>query len=444
MDEITRRGSLALGAGALATAGLIGARPAGAAIPVADVPAPKQPIEAGATLRVIRPTKFVDPDETIWNANTEKFTKATGVPVRVDFVGWEDLRPQVAVAARTGAGPDVVVGWANDPHLYSDKILDMTELATYLGKKYGGWGALPQKYGKKFGSDTWIALPMGCGGGALVWRKSWVNEAGYSTVPDDLGKFLDLCQKLKKNGHPPGFALGNAVGDGNGTATWLLWAHGGYQVDDKGQVAINRKETIAALKYGAELYKTFIPGTLSWLDPSNNKAYIAEEISLTQNGVSIYFVAKNDPKTAHVAADTEHSRMPGSLNGKAPEAANTLNAMVFKHTKFPNAAKEYLRFMMEAEQYDPWLTKCLGYWAHPLLAFDQSDCWKSDPKIIAYRDAQKMQFWDGYKGPINAAAAAVSSEYVLVQMFAGVASGQQTPEDGVKEAERRLRRIYKS
>ena len=182
MDDITRRGSLAIGAAA--SAGLLATR-AQAAIPTASVPLPKQPLEQGATLRVIRPTKFVDPDEIIWNENTAKFTKATGVPVRVDYVGWEDLRPQVAVAARTGAGPDVVVGWATDPHLYSDKIIDMTELADYLGKKYGGWGALPQKYGKKHGTNSWLALPMGCGGSALVWRKSWVNEAGYAAPPDE-------------------------------------------------------------------------------------------------------------------------------------------------------------------------------------------------------------------------------------------------------------------
>jgi multiple sugar transport system substrate-binding protein len=447
MTGFTRRESIAVGASALVGATALDARPAAAAIPMAKVDPPKHPVEAGATLRVIRPTKFVDPDETIWNENTAKFSKATGVAVRTDFVGWEDIRAQVAVAARTGAGPDVVAGWANDPHLYSDKIIDMTELATYLGKKYGGWGPLPERYGKKFGTNQWIALPMGCGGGALVYRKSWVSEAGYSVPPNELDKFLDLCRKLYKNGHPVGWALGNSQGDGNGTATWLLWAHGGYQVDEKNTVSINRKETIEALKYGAELYKTFIPGTLSWLDPSNNKAYLAEEISMTSNGVSIYFVAKSgaatNPAMAKITADTEHARLPGATNGRAPEAANTLNAMVFKHSKFPNAAKEYLRFMMEADQYDAWLTQCLGYWAHPLLAFDQSDCWKSDPKILPYRDAQKMTYYDGYKGPITAAAAAATAEYILVQMFAGVAAGQSTPQDAVKEAERRLTRIYK-
>ena len=90
---------------------------------------PKHAIEKDARLRVARPTKFVEPDETIFRQNTEKFSQATGVQVRVDFVGFEDLRPQTAVTANTGAGPDVVVGWMDDPHLYSDKLIDVTELA---------------------------------------------------------------------------------------------------------------------------------------------------------------------------------------------------------------------------------------------------------------------------------------------------------------------------
>jgi len=444
MDRFTRRDAFKMGTGAaLGASALAPEAMAQAGIPIANVPAPNQPIEAGATIRVIRPSKFVEADEVVWNENQAKFIKATGVQVRTDYVGWEDIRAQVAVAARTGAGPDVVAGWAADPHLYSDKILDMTELAEYLGKKYGGWGPLPERFGKKFGTNQWLSIPMGCGGGAMVWRKSWVNEVGYAGIPNELDRFLDLCRKLQKSGHPAGFALGNAVGDGNGTATWLLWSHGGYQVDEKGAVTITRKETIEALKYAAELYKTFIPGTLSWLDPSNNKAFIAEEVGLTPNGVSVYFVLKSDPKYAKIAEDTQHSRLPGAVGTRYPETANTLNAMVFKHTKFPNASKEFIRFMMEVEQYDPWLTKCLGYWAHPLLAFDKSAAWTSDPKVLPFRDAQKMPYWIGYKGPISAASGAVDAEYVLVQMFASVCSGQATPQEAAKEAERRITRIYR-
>jgi multiple sugar transport system substrate-binding protein len=59
--------------------------------------------------------------------------------VRVDNEGWEDVRPKAAVAANTGAGPDIILSTNDDANLYPDKLLDVTDLAEYLGKKYGGW-----------------------------------------------------------------------------------------------------------------------------------------------------------------------------------------------------------------------------------------------------------------------------------------------------------------
>jgi multiple sugar transport system substrate-binding protein len=441
MNIITRRSMLASGTAAAASLALPNF--AMSAIPVADVTPPKLPIESGATLRVLRPTKFVAPDEVIFRENIAKFTAQTGVPVRVDFVGWEDLRPQVGVAANTGAGPDVVVAWPDDPHLFSDKLIELSDIAEYLGKKYGGWYSLAERYGKKWGTNNWIAIPMGGSGGPAVYRKSWVKEAGFDTIPTDHANFLTLCRNLKKNGHPSGFALGNAVGDANAFCHWLLWSHGGYLVDEANKVAINSKETLEALKYAKELYPNFIEGTLSWQDPSNNKAYFAEEIGLTQNGVSVYFAFKTDPTKAAQTADTDHAPMPLGVSKTRAETALILNAMVFKHTKYPNASKEFIRFMMEQEQYEPWLTGCIGYWAQPLKSYAQSAVWTSDPKITAFRDTCGMEYWNGFKGPISQASGAATADYVNVQMFAAVASGQATPEDAVREAERRAKRFYR-
>ena len=98
---------------------------------------------------ILRPARFVEPDEVIFRANTAKFAKDFGVEVKVVFVGWEDLRQQGAVSANTGAGPDLILGWAEDPHIYADKVSEVSDVAEYLGKKYGGWMFLGEKYGKK-------------------------------------------------------------------------------------------------------------------------------------------------------------------------------------------------------------------------------------------------------------------------------------------------------
>ncbi len=357
MTGITRRESLVLGAAALGASGvpIIGARAQNAAamdVPMADVKPPEYKIEKGASLKLVRPAKFVDPDQTWWDSNTKKFTEATGVPVQVSYLSWEDLGPQTAVIANTGAGADIVIGFSISPFIYTEKLARMDDLAEYLGKKYGGWFDLALLYGRKWKTNDWIALPIGGGTGPTVYRISWVKQAGYDSIPNDLEGFMTLCQKLKQSGHPCGFSLGHALGDANGFAEWALWTHGGSVVDETGKVMLDSKPTIDALKYVAELYKYMIPGTIAWNDSGNNKAYAAGDIGLTFNGVSIYFVLKNskDPKLQEMAADTMHQKVPQGLAKRSPMSATILNGMLFKHSKYPNAAKEYLRFMMEAPQ----------------------------------------------------------------------------------------------
>src|SRR4030081_1910749 len=165
---------------------------------------------------------------------------------------------------------------------------------------------LAEKCGKRQKGNAWIGLPFGSTAGPLIYRKSMIQAAGFQKVPEDHAGFLELCKKLQAAGKPAGFALGNAVGDGNGFANWLLWSHNAALLDEEGNVIINSKETIAALKYLKELYPTFIAGTQSWNDVSNNRAYSSQEISLTANGVSLYFSLKKDQPTAEIAEENEH------------------------------------------------------------------------------------------------------------------------------------------
>ena len=441
---ITRRSILATGAGAaaLTVGGEAGAQ--SRVQSAAGVSAPQLAIESGATLRMLRPVRFVQPDEEVFRANCARFTQQTGVQVRVDFVGWEDINQQTAVTANTGAGPDMIVGFGDAPHIYADKLVEVSDIAEYLGRKYGGWMAVGEKYGKRHGTNNWIGLPFGGTAGPLVYRKSAVNEVGYQTPPSDHAGFLEMCRRLRRANKPAGFALGNAVGDGNGTANWLMWSFGASITDESGAVSINSPQTIASLNYLKDLYPTFVDGgTVSWGDISNNQAYAANTCWVTSNGVSLYFALKNDPATRAIADDTEHAELPRGTATSWPSAPLTLNAMVFKHSRFPNAAKALLAFLMEQPQYEPWLGANLGYWAHPLNAYKDSAVWTTDPKIAIFRDSMNNRFWNGYKGPISAASGQANAEYVTVQMYASVASGQATPEAAAREAERRARRIFR-
>ncbi len=397
--------------------------------------------EEGASLRLLRWSPFVKGDEDQWLANTKKFTDATGVQVRVDKESWEDIRPKAAVAANVGSGPDIMLVWFDDPHQYPDKLLDVTELADYLGNKYGGWYDGPRNYATR--DNKFIALPLTTIGNAIVYRESWVKEAGWSEFPTKTDDFLELCKALQKSGHPVGFTHGHGVGDGNNYAHWLLWSHGGKMVDESGKVTINSPETLKAIEYAMELYKTFIPGTEGWLDVNNNRAFLAGELSVIANGISAYYTAAHDPKLAEIAKDIRTTNLPIGPVGKSVELYQVSSAVIFNYTKYPNAAREYLRFMFEDAQMNDWITNSAGYCCQTLKAYADNPVWKADPNNAPYAKASETLRPNGYAGPLGYASAAVMADYVLVDMFAEAVTGQQTPQAAMERAEARANRYYR-
>lgn len=440
MKVITRRESLKIGAAALG-----GAAATSLTLPAVRAQEPTIDLkpEDGATLRVLRPAKFVAGDEKLWVENTEKYTLQTGVKVKVESQGWEDLRPKAAVAANVGKGPDVVYGWYDDAHQYPEKLIDLTDLAEYLDGKYGGWYDVCRKFGMRDGK--WISIPLGAAGGRVVYRVTALKEAGFDSWPTDVEGMLTLAQALSANGKPGGCSLGNSVGDGNGWCHWLVWAFGGKMVDEDDQVVINSPETIKALEYVAELYKTFVPGTLSWLDPSNNKAFLDGQISWTANGISIYYAAKNseDAKIKALAEDIGHGLLPIGPVGRRTESGLIVPAMVFAYSKYPKAAKDYVRFMLERDQYVPWQEASIGYFTQPLREYEKSPVWTADPKYTPFRDAMANMQWPGYAGSLGYASASVMADFVMVNMVAQAASGEKSPADAAAEAQRRAERYYK-
>jgi len=399
--------------------------------------------EKGAKLRVLRWKRFVQGDEDQYLANVRKFSEKYGVEVRVDAEGWEDVRPKAAVAANTGAGPDIILSTNDDANLYPEKLLDVTDVCTYLGAKYGGWYPVCDPYLRPDGKK-WIGVPLGVAGVCMVYRESHVKAAGFDSFPKDTDGFLRLCKALKEKGTPPGFALGIATGDGNTWCQWLVWAFGGKLVDKDNKVVIDSPETVKALEYAKELYGTFVPGTLSWLDPNNNKAFLDGQISLTNN-VSIYYAAKTstDPKVKEMAADINHANMPIGPIGRPTEFQLFFNQMIFKYTKYPKAAKEYLRFMMEAEQVDPWVQAAIGYVTPALRAYEKNPIWTSDPKHTPYRNSMVNMVPSGNAGKMGYASAGALSDFIIVNMVAEAASGSKTPKKAAERAQKRAERYYK-
>jgi multiple sugar transport system substrate-binding protein len=406
--------------------------------------APWKP-EKGAKLTILRWKRFVQSEEDAFMALVAAYSKATGVQLTVLNESLDDVQPKASVAANTGQGPDLFWGLYSLPHLFPTKVVDVTDVATYLGKKYGGWVPSAETYGKSGGK--WIALPIGYNGNVINYRQSMIEAAGHKEIPKETAGFLDLMKGLKAKNTPGGFALGRASGDGNAWVHWCLWAFGGNVVDAKDKVIINSPETAKALEYAQQLYANFVPGTASWNDSFNNKAFLSGEISLTNNGVSIYAAAKagadKDPKMKEIMTDMNHSLWPVGPVGKPTEFHIAYPMMIMRYSKFPQAAKAFMAFTLEAENYDKWLVGAVAYITHPLNAYDKNPVWTSDPKLTVARDCAKRTLTAGGLGSVGEKAASALADFLVLDMFASVCTGRTSVKDAISVAERQAKRIYR-
>ncbi|MFB6449650.1 ABC transporter substrate-binding protein [Bradyrhizobium tunisiense] len=439
MQDFTRRTLLQSGTALAATGMLTGP----ALFDFAKAWAQSAPwkAEPGAKLTVMRWKRFVPAEDDAFNAMVAAFKAATGTEMNVFSESFEDVQPKASVAANTGSGLDLAWGLHTLPQLFPTKVLKMNDVADYLGNKYGGWTDAAAKTCKQ-GND-WLGIPVATNGGYMTYRKSALDKAGFKEFPKDFPGFLEMCKALKANNTPAGFALGHASGDGNSWLHWVLWGHGAYTVDQNDKIIINSPETAKALEYCKSLYEAFIPGTASWNDSSNNKAFLAGELYCTANGISIYVAAKTDASKKELAEDTYHALWPVGPVGKPSELQLALPILAFNFTKYPNAAKAFVAFMLEKENYEKWLDGAQGYLTQTLNGYESAPIWKADPKNAVFSQASKRTLPAAGIGTVGEKAATAIADFIVVDMFANYCTGTKDAKGAMAEAERQLKRIYR-
>jgi multiple sugar transport system substrate-binding protein len=117
--------------------------------------------------------------------------------------------------------------------------------------------------------------------------------------------------------------------------------------------------------------------------------------------------------------------------------------LAMRYTKVPQAAKAFMAFAMEAENYNKWLEAAVAYITHPLNAYDANPVWTSDPKLSIVRDVAKRTLTAGGLGSVGEKAASALADFVILDMFASVCTDRASIKDAIAVAERQARRIYR-
>jgi multiple sugar transport system substrate-binding protein len=439
MAKIDRRRLLQLSSAAAASGGL-----------AAIFEARRAPAYAEGT--TVHWLKFVDfvpvSDQLIKGKLKDECQKALGITLNAETINGDGVQARISSAIQAGSGPDIMMAVNNWSQLYADSVVDVSDLAEDIGKAQGGY--FDTAHAVANDGKKWIAVPFTILGVLLAARTSWFAEFDYGPekFPQTWDEFRAVGKKLKAKSRPLGQTLAHAFGDG--PAGWYpyLWSWGGKEVEADGKtVALNSKETVESVKFAAGFWKdSFDEGGLSWDDAGNNRAFLANTISATNNGASIYLLAKTKADTYMTETgkplkdDIFHAPLPKGPAGKFSYHVPFSN-IIPNYTKNRKAALDFLRWFHSNEIYEQWFTSQQGFSVGAAKMWENDKVWQVDPVMAPFRTAAESGRFAGYAGPASRAAAETISKFIIVDMYAKAVQGMPA-EEAVKWAHDELVKIY--
>src|SRR5499433_2939439 len=401
---------------------------------------PRHASAAAKSLTVLHESSFIKTfDEYFQKTLAPTYEKETGIKVNYELTSVGSLPTRISTITETGSGADITMTFLLLPFLFDEKLLDVSDIAEEAGKKQGGWYDAARE--AAIVNDRWKALPFSNIGQLMNWRTDWFAEVGVTKFPDTWQELYEVGKKLKAKGHPFGFELGHGFGDNHGWLYPLLWSYGGAEVAADGKtVVIDSAETARAVDFARKFFKdTMLADVLGWTDVSNNKAWMAEQISCTNNAESILWFAKREfPEIGKVTAQAMN---PAGPKGRF-HLLNSISHSIFSFSPVREEARTFMRWLMEPKQLGAWYAIAETYYQPLLHAYDNAPMWDIEPRNLPYRDALASAHLPGWPAPASRQLAESVAKYVVVDMFAKACAGAATTEV-IKNAEVQLKGIYR-
>jgi multiple sugar transport system substrate-binding protein len=398
----------------------------------------------GTSLHLLMWNNFSPPADVEIDRQGRDWGKRNNVNIRIEHINVNDLPSRAAAALQSKQGPDIIQFFHNWQNQHAEALVDVTDVGTALESKYGGYFDYAKADAILNGRFT--AVPHTVYSSVYVVRKSYLKAAGTTQWPKTWDDLRREGKKWKAAGRPIGQTLGHTYGDAVEFVYGYLWSFGAAERDERGRVIIANKQTLEALQFLKALWDDAMdPAGVRWVDASNNAAFLSGAIAATRNPASIYLTAMNqgtvDAKGEPLINDIDHLPSPAGPAGTV--ACNNVQSLAIpKYSRNVEAAKDFIRWLMEPPQLSRYLQRGQAYQAGALKMYLNDPMWDMFPVFKPYRDALSSSRYPGWQGAADAKAARVVLSYVLIDMLAHVASGRMTPESSLKWAEGQLKGIY--
>ena len=132
-----------------------------------------------------------------------------------------------------------------------------------------------------------------------------------------------------------------------------------------------------------------------------------------------------------MAADIQHASFPIGPVGMPTESHLFFNQMIMKYTKYPNAAKAFLQFMMEQEQFGAWLTGAQRRRDAAGRLRQAADLDRRPEEHAVPRRGEEPRP-AGYAGKARLRSAGAAADFIVVNMVAEVISGSKSPKEAME------------
>ena len=415
-------------------------------------------------------------DDALFEA-IKKYEAKTGVKVELSQYPVQDMIPKTVAALDAGTPPDVayadvydfqVTGkWAFDGKLedvsdiinpMKDKFLKNTIETTYL-------------YNDKTKKKAYYAFPMKQQTMHIQYWKDMLADAGYkeSDIPTGWKAYWDFwCDKVQpahrsKTGKRT-YAVGQPMGVDSSDSFYsfltFMDAYNVKLVDDNGKLLVDDPKVKAGLTNALRDYTNIRtrgctpPSSTSWKDPDNNVSFHNKTILLTHNAtISIAAKWLDDANNPALSAEQRATAkknydeliatagFPNKPDGsKFVYRAAVKTGVIFEAGKNKKRAKEFVAFMLEDQNLQPYVEGSLGRWYPVTKSGTQSAFWQADPA----RKAVYNQFGAGtvtFEFVKNYKFTVLNNENVWAKAMSRVVNDGWTPEKATDEMIARIKQV---
>jgi multiple sugar transport system substrate-binding protein len=407
MARVDRRGFLRVsGQAAIGIAGLLGRPPAS---------------WAARDLSLLTAVNYAPSSDVKLADLGKRFGKAAGVNVRVDHIQSVQMPAKLSAEMVARSGHDIVSLEMHYPWLFQPGLADLSDLSGDLARKHGEWFPFLKEHAQVRGQ--WLGVPYLFSSFPGSHRIDLFEKVG-ERPPDTWEDLLRAGRKLKKLGNPVGFAISQTT-DSVTTLYSILWCYGAKDVAPDGKtIAINSKETEAAIDYVRTLYTDAMdPAVLSWI----------------HNPISHYVVAKE--KKLPVAEQTGFHPSPAGPAGRHTVGVPR-SLGIWKFSKNVEVAREFLKWFFEPAQYHEWVMSGDNY-NHPVWRdMENHPVWDIDPKYKPLKSVVQYSHLYGWPAPPDERIQLITNSYVIPNMFARVVTNAAKPREAMLWAENEIKGMF--